>query len=164
MLVDAIGLLPYSAAGLLLVAGGSKIRRPESLAPVMRVLGLRGEHGALTVGGAEIVLGALGLVVGGRSAWAMVSAVYLAFAIVLAYLWLSGTTVVCGCFGQRSTPVGPQQVAADVGTAALAGVGVWRSTPGLADVSLEVGQSAVYVVAVSVGVWALRVAHTGAVR
>ncbi|MEZ5383614.1 MAG: hypothetical protein R2754_17670 [Microthrixaceae bacterium] len=162
--MDAIGLLPYSAAGLLLVAGASKIRRPESMAPVLTELGLRGDRGAVGIGVAEIVAGAAGLVVGGGVPWGMVAALYLAFALLVGHLWRSGATVECGCFGQRSTPVGPRQVAADLGTAVLAAVGVWRDVPGLVDAGLGVGRSAAYVVGMSAGVWALRVAHTGALR
>ena len=157
----ALDLLPYLAAGLLLVTGASKVRHPDTMADVLAAIGLTSARAPLVLGVLEILLGAGALVVGGFVLWGLIAAVYLAFAALLALLHRNGANISCGCFGRTSTPIGPRQVAADLLTAALAAVGVFVATPGLIDADRSHAITALLIVGIAVGVPALRRLHTG---
>jgi len=146
----ALDLLPYLAAGLLLVAGASKVRHPDTMADVLAAIGLTSARAPLVLGVLEILLGAGALVVGGFVLWGLIAAVYLAFTALLALLHRNGANISCGCFGRTSTPIGPRQVAAD-----------FVATPGLIDADRSHAITALLIVGIAVGVPALRRLHTG---
>lgn len=156
----ALDLLPYLAAGLLLVAGASKVRRPDTMSDVLAAIGIRASSAPLILGVAEILLGAAALVVGGFVLWGAIAALYLAFAALLALLVRNDADISCGCFGETSTPVGPRQVGADLLSAALASVGVFAATPGLVDAERGAIVTALLLIGLAVGVPALRRLHT----
>lgn len=147
----ALDLLPYLAAGLLLVAGASKVRHPDTMADVLAVIGVTSPHAPFILGLIEIVVGAAAMVFGGFVLWGLVTALYLAFAALLALLTRNDAEVSCGCFGQRSTPVGRRQVLADLGTAGLAAIGVVISTPGLFGADRSPAITALLIVGIAVG-------------
>ena len=157
----ALDLLPYLAAGLVLVAGASKVRRPDTMADVLATIGVTSSRAPLILGLIEILIGATALVAGGFVVWGAITALYLAFAVLLALLIRNGAIVSCGCFGHGSTPVGPRQVVADLATAALAATGVVSNTPGLIDADRSGLVTALLLVGIAVGVPALRHLHTG---
>ena len=157
----ALDLLPYLAAGLLLVAGASKVRHPDTMADVLAVIGVTSPHAPFILGLIEIVVGAAALVFGGFVLWGLVTALYLAFAALFALLTRNDAEVSCGCFGQRSTPVGRRQVLADLGSAGLAAIGVVISTPGLFGAHRSPAITALLIVGIAIGVPILRRLHTG---
>lgn len=157
----ALDLLPYLAAGLMLLAGASKVRNPESMSDVLAAISLTSSRAPLVLGLAEITLGAAGLVLGGFVLWGAISAFYFAFAALLALLHRNGADISCGCFGESSTPIGMRQVLADLLTAVFAAVGVFVSTPGLVTLDRSAVLTGLLVLGIVVGVPALRRLHTG---
>ena len=159
--MEALDLLPYLAAGLMLIAGASKVRHPDTMSDVLETIGLKSSRAPLLLGLVEIVIGAAALVVGGFILWGVIAAFFLAFATLLALLYRNGADISCGCFGRASTPIGPRQITADLLTAGFAAVGVFSNTPGL----LSPGRGAIItvlmLVGIAVGVPALRHLHTG---
>jgi len=115
------------AAVVLAVAGVAKLRRPAPTGLALARLGLPGSDAAVSVLGAvEIVAAAAAAAFGGPLA-APVVVLYLGFAAVTAAqvraARTSGTESDCGCFGDRSAPVGPGHVAVNLALAAGAAVG-----------------------------------------
>lgn len=157
----ALDLLPYLAAGLLLVAGASKVRRPDTMSDVLGAIGVTSAKAPLILGLVEIVIGATALVLGGFALWGSITALYLAFAALLGLLYRNGADISCGCFGQASTPIGPRQIVADLLTAALAAIGVFFNTPGLLDADSTPVVTALLLVGLAIGVPALRRLHSG---
>lgn len=113
-------------AMVLVVSGVLKVRDPEATVPMLAAVGLPGTRPLVYgVAAAEIVIGAVALVIGGPVAVAALGLLYAGFAVVSLVLLRSDEVVPCGCFGQRSatvTPlhVGVNAVAALVGLAAAA--------------------------------------------
>ncbi len=157
----ALDLLPYLAAGLLLVAGASKVRRPDTMGDVLATIGVTGPSAPLILGLAEILLGATALVFGGFVLWGSITAFYLAFAALIAMLIRNDVEVSCGCFGQHSTPVGRRQVLANLVSAGLATTGVVLNTPGLIDADRTAVVTALLLAGIVIGVPTLRRLHTG---
>lgn len=132
-----IGEIVLAAACLLLVvAGGSKIVDPVPAALLLGDVGVRvGRAAGRTIGMAEAVAGATGLVV--TNGWVVggVGILYLGFAIVLAVAIRHGSDRSCGCFGTGGAPPRYGHVAINgvlastVGVAAVAGVpSAWDAT------------------------------------
>ena len=157
----ALDLLPYLAAGLLLVAGASKVRRPDTMADVLSTIGVASPRAPLFLGLVEILIGATALVFGGFVLWGSITAFYLAFAALIALLIRNDVEVSCGCFGQHSTPVGRRQVLANLVSAGLAATGVAIDTPGLIDADRTAVVTALLLVGIAIGVPALRRLHSG---
>ena len=94
---------------VLVVSGVLKVRDPEATdadAAGDRPAGRRSRP-CYAVAAAEIVVGAVALVVGGPVATAVLAVLYAAFAVVGLVLLRSGAAVSCGCFGQRSATMTP---------------------------------------------------------
>lgn len=114
-----IGIL-LAAAGLLVVAGATKVARPHDTARALRVPSAVVRVGAA----AEATIGALALV----TAWGAmaVAASYAAFAVYVAVALGQGRPLAtCGCFGEPDTPPSHVHVAVDLvlaGGAAAAGL------------------------------------------
>lgn len=105
-----------ATAGLLLVvAGAAKVADPSRTSGALAALGWPSSPQLVRAGaGAELLLGAATLVVGGRSLAMLVAASYLGFALFVMAALRRGTPVgTCGCFGQQDTPPSPRHVAVD---------------------------------------------------
>jgi hypothetical protein len=116
---------PYLAAcALLVVTGIAKVRQPAATATAMRAaaVGLPGREGmARAIGGAEMALGVVAIVVGGSIAPA-VAAAYLAFVVVALRLRGAAPGTKCGCIGDRSGSVGFAHVLSGVAAFVAAAV------------------------------------------
>ena len=113
---------PFAAACVVLAfAGASKIRHPLGTQPAAVALGLPSTRAAVrTLGGAEIIVAAAGLVIGGAAALAVAAAYgLLAFAAWRLLTRSPGTA--CGCLGASDAPATGMHVAVNV-AAALAAV------------------------------------------
>lgn len=109
------------AAGLLLLgAGGAKIVDPDRTVGALTALGVPVGTTAVRVGAAgEAVVGAMALVVGGRTSAALVGVSFAAFAVFVAAALRSGRPIgTCGCFGRADTPPRRAHVAVDLVLAA----------------------------------------------
>jgi hypothetical protein len=82
-------------AGVLAAAGVSKLLRPAPAARALRALGLPMRPRAL--GGVELTIAALAIVLGPRVAGPAVAALFVAFAVAAVRLARAGAA--CGCFG-----------------------------------------------------------------
>ena len=112
------------AAGVLVVSGFAKARRPGPAAEAVAAVGLPG--GVLAVRGlaaAEILVGLACLIAPGRAAAAALAVLYLALAGFVFAAWrLPEPPASCGCMGSDSDPPPhPLHAAIDV---VLAGAGV----------------------------------------
>jgi len=123
-------LLPAWAT-VLVAAGVAKLRRPDETARALgQALGgrLAGWRAVVRVGaGAEIVIGAASLLVGGRLAAGAVAASYGGFAHYVGWARLTRSPLAtCGCLGEPDTPPTWSHAAlcaAAAVTAGLAGAG-----------------------------------------
>jgi hypothetical protein len=128
-----------AAAALLAVAGAPKVIRPHDARRALRSVGVRVPANVVRLGGlAEVALGAVAIVAGGRIVEALVAASYLAFTgFVIVALRKGGVVASCGCVGRPDTPptlahvVVTSLFAVAAGIAAVAGptgVATWAST------------------------------------
>ncbi len=129
------------AAVVLATAGVAKLRRPAATGLAMARAGLPGSDAVVrALGLAEVTAAALAALVGGATALLLVAA-YLAFAaFTFAQITRErqgGDAADCGCFGDRSAPVGPLHVGVNLSLAAgaawAAAVGSEGLVQGLAD-------------------------------
>ena len=114
MTVAAAGLLG-AASLLLLAAGAAKVADPTRTAGALAELGWPSSPALVRVGaGAEAILGALGLLVGGPAVAALVATSFAGFAAFVAVALRAGTPVgTCGCFAREDTPPHPLHVGVD---------------------------------------------------
>ncbi len=127
----------FALAALLAVAGVAKLARPDAAVRALRTAGLPGaDLGVRALGGAEVLLAAVAVAVGGRATAALVALAYAGFAgFSQLLLARSEATASCGCFGvDSSSPVTRWHVGLNVAATVLAlGAVVWP-TDGLPDV------------------------------
>lgn len=109
------GALLGAASLLLLAAGAAKVADPTRTAGALAALGWPSSPWLVRTGaGAEAVLGALGLAVGGAVVAGLVATSFVGFAAFAAAALRSGTPVgTCGCFAREDTPPHPRHVAVD---------------------------------------------------
>ncbi|MEZ5099204.1 MAG: hypothetical protein R3C15_05260 [Thermoleophilia bacterium] len=161
MLADALhgsaGAGPFlAAAGLLLVSGIAKLRRPDAAADVLasfRVPG--GRHAARAVGAAELGLAAWAIAAPDRAAAVAVCAAYALFAVVAAALVARTVPLAsCGCLGETRTPPSVVHVLLNVACAGVAAVAVAAPPPALDELlpSLPLG-GAPFVLGVLAATW-----------
>lgn len=114
-------------AGLLIVAGAQKVVDPTMTVGALRSMGLPVSPLGVRAGSAaELSLGLLAVVNGGRVAWGLVALSYVAFAAFVLAALRRGTMIgTCGCFGREETPPHVAHVALN---AFLAGVAAWAVT------------------------------------
>ena len=107
---------------LLLAAGAAKAADPTRTVGALRALGWPASPALVRAGaGAEALLGAAGLVVGGPVVAVLTAASYVGFAGFVAAALRSGVPVgTCGCFGRLDTPPRPRHVVVDLVLAAAA--------------------------------------------
>ncbi len=117
---------PYlAAAGLLCVSGVAKLRRPDPAVQALVVAGLPARRWVVRVlSGAELTLGLLALVAGGRWPAATVAGAYAGFAAFS--LRLARRRAACGCFGEGQAPASGAQTGLSAALAlACAVAAVW---------------------------------------
>lgn len=109
---------------VLVAAGATKLADPAPLAEALGALGVPVGSGAVSaraIGTVEVVVGVAGLVVGGAAIAAIVSLIYLGFAVLVVLARRRGLAS-CGCFGSRSAPPSPVHVAMNLLCAIAAAV------------------------------------------
>lgn len=122
----------WIAAGLLLLAGGAKIRRPAAPGRALVLAGLPGGVVAVRLLGAgEVLVAVLALAVGGW-AWAPVAVAYGAFAVFVARERARPASS-CGCFGEEGVPLTRLHLVVDAVLAVAAAVAAWWQAPGVPD-------------------------------
>ena len=137
--MPVLSALLGAPALLLLAAGAAKVADPTRTIGALRALGWPSAPALVRAGaGAEALLGAAGLVVGGPAVAVLTAASYVAFAGFVAAALRSATPVgTCGCFGRLDTPPRPVHVAVDAALALAALVSLADGGPALlADGSL----------------------------
>jgi hypothetical protein len=128
-----------AAAALLAVAGAPKVVRPHDTRRALRSVGVPVPAVVVRLGGlAEVAIGVIAIVAGGRIVDALVAASYLTFTgFVVVALRTGGVVASCGCVGRPDTPPTVAHVvvtslfAVAAGIAAIAGptgVATWAST------------------------------------
>ena len=116
----------FAAALVLVVAGLAKLRDPFATADLLAVFRVpRPLAAARGFGALELVTGLAVIAVPGRLLASSVAALYLAFALVAAYLVAARVPLAsCGCFGREDTSPGALHVLLSIavaGAAAAAG-------------------------------------------
>jgi hypothetical protein len=111
------------------VAATAKITQPAGTARALgRIVPFldRGSARVLArvLGVAELAVAAFALGWGSRLSAALLTAAFLAFAVVAARLLAVAAGSDCGCFGQVSSPVRPTHVAGNLIAAAIAAAGI----------------------------------------
>jgi hypothetical protein len=122
------------AAGLLALAGATKVVEPRMTVGALRAMGVPAglaTPGVVRLGAAlELALGVLALVVGGPALWWLACASYVAFALFLVAALRSGRPIgTCGCFGREDTEPSGRHLAVD-GFLAVAAAAVARGLDG----------------------------------
>jgi uncharacterized membrane protein YphA (DoxX/SURF4 family) len=122
--------------GVWIVAGALKLPDPAESVRAVRAYQLLPEAVVPTVGHllplVEIVVGAclvLGLLTRGMAVVSLV--LFAAFIFGISWAWAQGLQIECGCFGGGGTKKGasdkyPDEIARDVGLAALSAYLIWR--------------------------------------
>ena len=150
MTPDVLAPVFFLAAGLLVLAGATKIVRPDPTAQALLDAGLPGALGAARgVGVAEVVVGVSACLVPAAGGAIALGALYLAFAGYLGFLLVARPDAgSCGCAG--ATPVPPSRlhlalnlVAGAAGfayaTTDAPSLGAWVSSLGWAAVPIVFG-------------------------
>lgn len=123
---------PFAAAALLLVlSGAAKLRRPDGAVRALRALRWPANASLVRLLAiVEIVVGAAGVVVGGRAAAVLVALSYLGFTVFVALAIAQGEAVrSCGCFGAAGTPPTAYHLAMTTAAAAVAVVAAVAPVP-----------------------------------
>jgi hypothetical protein len=124
VLVGCFGVV----AAVLVVSGLAKWITPAPTVTLLGALGLPASGWvARIVGALEVVVGAAALLIGGRVAAAIVSVLYLAFAVVVVRARRAGAPS-CGCFGAGSAPPSWLHVWVNLVSALLAAAAVGAGT------------------------------------
>jgi hypothetical protein len=123
-------LAAHAAAGLVLLAGIAKIRRPGATSEALALTRVPASSGLVrALGTAEIALALGVLTLGGRWSFAMLALAYLGFIVVAERQRRAGRG--CGCFGTSTGRVGPLHLAVDAVAAAAAASAAWAAAPGV---------------------------------
>jgi len=125
---------------LLVVAGAAKLSRP---APgVADLLGFRAPTPLVRlVGGSEVAIGVVALLVGGPLAWA-VGLLYASFAVIVLRAVLAGARS-CGCFGRLDAPPSWVHVGGNLALAAASFVAAATGSAPVAEIVQEISDSPV---------------------
>lgn len=134
--MEAITAATWIGAGVLLVAGWSKLTRPDATSHALSLADLPDDRIVVrTLGVAELGVGTLVLTVGGAFFTAMQAVMYAAFAVFTARQ-LSRPAASCGCFGQHDAPLSRLHVAVDVALAAASAAAAVTATPGIVPIGI----------------------------
>ncbi len=125
-----------AAAFVLVAAGLPKFARPATTVGALRSVGLPASSAVVRMlSAAEVVVGSVAAVAGGRVASALVAASYAAFTIFLVLaLRRDGAVSSCGCVGRADTPPTWSHLIVTVVLGGLGGVAVVMPSGGLVDV------------------------------
>lgn len=124
----------WIGAGLLVLAGMAKVRRPDAPGRALVLAGLPG--GTLAVralGVVEVLVGAVTLLVGGP-VWATVAVLYLGFTGFVVRE-RSRPAASCGCFGEEGVPLTPLHGVVDAVLAVAATAAAVLAAPGVVEVA-----------------------------
>lgn len=134
--VSALIVPWFATCGVLVVAGGAKLRRPDPTVGALRGAGLPSSRRLVqTLGAGEIALGSSSLVSGHTGLAVLVALTYVAFAVfVVGALRRGGLLQSCGCFGSPDVPASRLHVAVNLGLAGVAAGFAATTTTSLADV------------------------------
>ncbi len=165
MTSDALAPIYFLAAGLLVLAGATKILRPDATAQALLDAGLLGTLGAArTVGVVEVVVGAWACCAPTAGGAVALGALYVLFAGYLGFLLVARPDAgSCGCAG--STPIPPSRLHLALNLAAAAAGFAYATTsaPSVATWTASLGWAAVPVVfGLVVAGWLAAVAVTAA--
>jgi hypothetical protein len=118
---------------VLVVAGAAKTVRPGDTAIALRAAGLPvGRLAVRVLAAAEVVLGAVAILVAGPVPGALVAVSYAGFAVFVALALLRHWPLAsCGCLGRADSAPTFGHVAVDVGAAASAGWWALAGAPGI---------------------------------
>lgn len=120
----------WIGAGLLLLAGTAKVRRPAASGRALVLAGLPGGTWPVrALGAGEVVVAVAGLTVGGVL-WGVQAVLYLGFTAFVARERTRPTSD-CGCFGEDGVPVTGLHVVVDAALAVAAGTAAVVGAPGL---------------------------------
>ncbi len=124
---------PLAVAALVLViSGAAKVHAPDAATAALAAVSLPPATSLVRfVGAAEIVLGAVALLAGGRIAAIGVALAYAAFAVVALRMSRDADARSCGCFGNAGARPGILHVAVNVAIAALAALAAATGSGGL---------------------------------
>lgn len=128
----------WIGAGLLLLAGVAKVRRPEAPGRALVLAGLPG--GALAVralGIGEVAVAVAGLLLGGW-VWAVQAVVYAGFTVFVAREHRRPSAS-CGCFGEEDVPLTALHVMVDGLLAVAAGAAALLGAPSALDAATQAG-------------------------
>lgn len=117
----------FAAAGLLVLAGLVKLRRPEPTARALSAIGLPQHHVlARLLGLAEVAVG-VGAIVSPPALAPGVALFYAAFAVFVAYALVRGVPLEsCGCLGETDTePSGAHVAVTALAAISAASAAVW---------------------------------------
>jgi hypothetical protein len=122
--VDPLVAPTLAAAALLVAAGAPKVLRPHDTRRALASVGLPAPAIVVRLGGlAEVVIGAVAILLGGRIVDALVAASYLTFTgFVIVALHKGGVVASCGCVGRPDTPPTASHVVVTALFAAAAGL------------------------------------------
>ena len=110
MTVEILHAVSVIAAGVVAIAGASKLMSPESARDALRAQRIPATSTMVrTLGAAEIVIGAAVFVTANRAALAALATLYVAFAIFVARAARRGTP--CGCLGGTRPTSAPAHMA-----------------------------------------------------
>ena len=99
----------YVVAGVLVVAGATKVMTPAVTATALRRMPIPAPRlAARALGGAELLIALVAIATGSPGAWGAVAGLYGAFTVFMIWALQDGGRIgSCGCFGQEDTPPTP---------------------------------------------------------
>lgn len=126
-MVTALAGPLYVMLGVLVVAGMAKLFRPAATAGALRVMHVPAPvYTTRLLGAAEIALGVTSVLLGWALLWALVAALYVAFALFVLWALQADDIGSCGCFGQEDTPPTPGHAAFNGAAAAIAVLAIFE--------------------------------------
>jgi hypothetical protein len=127
---STVVLAAHAAAGLVLVAGVAKLRRPGATSEALALTHVPTTTGLVRLlGAAEVVLALAVLLLGGPWLFGALALAYVGFTVVAERQRRAGRG--CGCFGAATTRVGPLHLGVDAVAALVAGFAAWQAAPGI---------------------------------
>jgi methylamine utilization protein MauE len=127
---EAVSVLVFVAAGLLVASGIAKLRDPGPASRALAEAGLpAGSLPARLLGGAEVVVGGGCLLVPGPAFHVALGVLYAAFAVFLILLMRRDGSASCGCLGTKEAPPTVLHAGLDLVAAAAGGAAAVLGSP-----------------------------------
>ena len=150
-----------TAAALLVLAGGSKVRSPLTARAALRAAGVSvGDLAVRFLGAVELGLGAACLVWPAAELAACLAAAYVGFAAVVLLLLRRGAEVPCGCFGADAFSASRLHPAMDLVAAAVCAAAVALAPPSIFSLAESVPTAIVLVFGVAGATYMASLAFT----